>query len=89
MHQWKSIRELQRHSDKLHIGDRGMLQKITADKNYKQIVIPWELHLLVQRTFHVNIGHLVADGITELENDFFWSGMVGFRYFTTKIYPYV
>ena len=38
---------------------------------------------------HVNIGHLVADGITELENDFFWSGMVGFRYFTTKIYPYV
>ena len=38
---------------------------------------------------HVDIGHLVADGITELENDFFWSGMVGFRYFTTKTYPYV
>ena len=79
-HQSPEIRALRRHKKKLHVGESGMFQRMTVDKNHKPMMISLNLRPLVYSELHWFRERRILLR-PRIEEDI--------RHFTNKIYPYV
>ena len=69
----KGTKILLKQRKKLRI-ENNILVRIT--KNYKQIVLPREFHMLVYEDFHQKLAHLAGDRVVELTRQrFYWPKM--------------
>ena len=84
------VKALLRHWEKLDVDKDGMLCRVAADRNQKQVVIPPSFRPLVYSELHVDMGYLGAERVTDLAKDrFFWINMADdIKHFTTNISSY-